>query len=261
MVATQLALTCACTFVFAFATATATAAAVKVPCLSDKFEWAATTLRVDGLSERDASGIDSPTPVFTWVWKVVLASTRMPSENAPRGTMLPLPTADSVTVDVSLVPFEDDVALPQIQQPLLWTAPAMAVEVNGAAATKLQYDGPQLPSATRVYWQVCSKTTNETHCDSASFVTGLLSSESWGNAKWIGGRQLRSPTLKIPAGTTSMVVSVTGLGFYELLVNGEKVGDAVLDPGFSTNYTERILYATYDISNQTLHKGVSEVSG
>ena len=48
----------------------------------------------------------------------------------------------------------------------------------------------------------------------------------------------------------SAMITVTGLGFYELLLNGAKVGDAVLDPGFSTNVTERTLYATYDVTTQ-----------
>jgi len=43
-------------------------------------------------------------------------------------------------------------------------------------------------------------------------------------------------------------VAVTGLGFYELRLNGDKVGDAELDPGFSTNYTERVLYAVHDVT-------------
>ena len=46
----------------------------------------------------------------------------------------------------------------------------------------------------------------------------------------------------------SAVLTVTGLGFYEIALNGEKVGSAVLDPGFSTNYTERILYSTFDVT-------------
>ena len=29
----------------------------------------------------------------------------------------------------------------------------------------------------------------------------------------------------------------------------------VLDPGFSTNYTERILYATYDVTDMLAEKG------
>ena len=40
---------------------------------------------------------------------------------------------------------------------------------------------------------------------------------------------------------------VTGLGYYELRLNGKKVGDRVLDPAF-TDYSKRVLYATYDVT-------------
>jgi len=44
-------------------------------------------------------------------------------------------------------------------------------------------------------------------------------------------------------------VDVTGLGFYELHLNGAKVGDAVLAPA-DTPYDRRDLYDTYDVTGQ-----------
>jgi alpha-L-rhamnosidase len=41
---------------------------------------------------------------------------------------------------------------------------------------------------------------------------------------------------------------ICGLGYYELSINGKKVGDHVLDPGF-TDYSKRVLYVTYDVTN------------
>ncbi len=40
---------------------------------------------------------------------------------------------------------------------------------------------------------------------------------------------------------------VTGLGYYELHINGQRVGDRVLDPPF-TNFDKRIYYSTYDVT-------------
>ena len=40
---------------------------------------------------------------------------------------------------------------------------------------------------------------------------------------------------------------VTGLGYYELYLNGQKVGDHVLDPPY-TNFHKRIYYSAYDIT-------------
>jgi alpha-L-rhamnosidase len=52
-------------------------------------------------------------------------------------------------------------------------------------------------------------------------------------------------------------VYVDGLGFYELHVNGHKVGDDVLRPA-DTPYDTRDLYATYDITNE-VHRGANAV--
>ena len=46
---------------------------------------------------------------------------------------------------------------------------------------------------------------------------------------------------------------VTGIGYYELRVNGEKTGDRVLEPT-RTNYDERIFYNAFDITDR-LHYG------
>ena len=42
---------------------------------------------------------------------------------------------------------------------------------------------------------------------------------------------------------------ICGLGYYELHLNGRKVGDHVLDPAF-TRYDRRVLYVTYDVTEQ-----------
>ena len=42
---------------------------------------------------------------------------------------------------------------------------------------------------------------------------------------------------------------VCGLGYFEFLINQHRVGDHVLDPGF-TDYTRRVLYLAYDVTSQ-----------
>ncbi|MFP4501802.1 MAG: family 78 glycoside hydrolase catalytic domain, partial [Candidatus Hydrogenedentota bacterium] len=44
------------------------------------------------------------------------------------------------------------------------------------------------------------------------------------------------------------IVHVSGLGYYELRLNGAKVGDRLLDPAF-TRYDKRCLYSTYDVTD------------
>ena len=43
---------------------------------------------------------------------------------------------------------------------------------------------------------------------------------------------------------------ITGLGHYEASLNGEKVGNAFLAPGW-TDYDQTVLYNTYDITAKT----------
>ena len=52
---------------------------------------------------------------------------------------------------------------------------------------------------------------------------------------------------------TSARLYICGLGYHELRLNGEKVGDHVLDPAF-TRYDRRALYVVHDVTNQ-LEKG------
>ena len=51
----------------------------------------------------------------------------------------------------------------------------------------------------------------------------------------------------VKPGLVRAVIHVTGLGQYELSVNGKKVGDAILSPGW-TDYSKTVLYDTFDIT-------------
>ncbi|WP_418262493.1 family 78 glycoside hydrolase catalytic domain [Flavobacterium faecale] len=42
---------------------------------------------------------------------------------------------------------------------------------------------------------------------------------------------------------------ISGIGYYELYINGKRIGDQVLDPGW-TDYRKTILYATHDITKE-----------
>ena len=54
------------------------------------------------------------------------------------------------------------------------------------------------------------------------------------------------------------MISIVGLGHYELRVNGKKLGTRVVDPGW-TNYNVTCLYATY--TNFTLLPGSKNAIG
>jgi alpha-L-rhamnosidase len=124
------------------------------------------------------------------------------------------------------------------------------------------YKGPDLKSGQRYFWQVkiWDNKGKESKWSSAAFwEMGLLSQSEW-KAKWIEmeGDTLRyspSPHFRKEFLTTKTISSarvyVTSHGFYELQMNGKKIGDQVLTPGW-TSYGKRLQYQVYDVTNMLI---------
>ena len=74
--------------------------------------------------------------------------------------------------------------------------------------------------------------------------------QTGGTAAWAENRSspILRKTFRVAKTLREATVSVCGLGFYELRLNGAKVGDRTLDTPF-TRYDKRALYATYDITS------------
>ncbi len=136
--------------------------------------------------------------------------------------------------------------------PVIWDSG----KVNSHKSAGIRYDGPELESRRRYYWQVKIWDANfELACYSemAFFEMGLLRPADW-QASWIGcpaswtGRVLYfRRAFPIDAHVKKARAYISGLGYNVLYLNGQKLGDHVLDPGTS-DYSKRILYATYDIT-------------
>ncbi|MGW0871038.1 family 78 glycoside hydrolase catalytic domain [Streptomyces sp. NPDC002740] len=62
------------------------------------------------------------------------------------------------------------------------------------------------------------------------------------------GLPLLADDFTLPRGVRSARLYVAGLGIYDATLNGEPVGDAVLEPA-NTDYRERVQYATYDVTD------------
>ena len=80
------------------------------------------------------------------------------------------------------------------------------------------------------------------------------SSHMSSEAKWIGGGKFpQAPFFRrecdLPAEVESASIRICGLGYYELHVNGKKIGDHVLDP-IVTQYDQRARAVTYDVTEQ-----------
>ena len=86
----------------------------------------------------------------------------------------------------------------------------------------------------------------------AAFRTGLLHRSDW-KGLWITGghrrKLLRSPPFRLPAAGAAQAASafVSGVGYFELTCNGQRVSPGrKLDPGW-TRYSRRVLYVAFDL--------------
>ncbi len=136
--------------------------------------------------------------------------------------------------------------------------------VEAADSNLVTYAGLPLASRERCWWTV--RTWDDTggvspFADSANFEMALLTPEDW-TARWIGadnaianGPLFRKEFLVRDALLRARVY-IVGLGYYELRLNGAKVGDHVLDPNW-TNFDRRemhdLLYPFDDQSTQRVH--------
>ena len=81
----------------------------------------------------------------------------------------------------------------------------------------------------------------------------------WGEAGFNNERTLPARMLRREFTAEKQVkramAYVSGLGLFEMYLNGVKVGDRVLSPG-STDYTRHVFYVTHDVTKQ-IHRGVN----
>ncbi len=121
------------------------------------------------------------------------------------------------------------------------------------------YQGETLKASKRYYWQVrvWDNAGNVSAWSTpAFFQMGLLTSSDW-KAAWIvpGFEEdsLRaSPLFRKAFNSAKKIKSatayITAHGLYEAQINGKRVGDAYLTPGW-TSYNKRLQYQAYDVTN------------
>ena len=129
-----------------------------------------------------------------------------------------------------------------------------------AQSIQVEYDGIALQSNQKYYYKIWVQGQDGDAGESGieSFETALLSHSEW-QACWITPdydyRAVKTacPILrsefKLAKKVKKAKVYVTAKGLYELRLNGEKVGEDYLTPGW-TSFNKHILYQTYDVTNQ-----------
>jgi len=131
---------------------------------------------------------------------------------------------------------------------------------------QIKYKGKALSSEMRCFWKVRVWDENGYLSDwsePSSWEMGLLTPNDW-KAEWINdGKSEPQKTeefyaddpaplfrheFKVDKKIARARLYISGLGYYEAYLNGDRIGDQVLDPGW-TNYGKRVLYSSYDVSD------------
>jgi alpha-L-rhamnosidase len=142
-------------------------------------------------------------------------------------------------------------------------------KVASAQQLHVPYGGATLASGQRVSWTVRAWDRDASpSAPSAPGVweMGLLSNTDW-KGKWIAGSTaLVDPpapapfmrkTVSLSKALKSARIYVAAAGYYELYINGQKISDQVLAPGY-TRFDRRLLYVTHDVT-ASLQQGTNAI--
>ncbi len=145
-------------------------------------------------------------------------------------------------------------------------------KISSSQTFHIEYEGKPLRSGECCYWKVCCWDGNDlcgSYSPTAAFTMGLLDERDW-QGIWIGagegksegeikGEALAAPlfrkSFELDGPVKRAALYICGLGYYELYVNGLKVGDHVLDPNwthYDTRSMEGLLYPFEDRMSQTV---------
>ncbi len=152
-------------------------------------------------------------------------------------------------------------------------------KVESDKSTFVKYEGNSLKGMQTYFWKVKiwdEKGDSSDWSGIQEFEMGLINESNWGNSKWITlnedtrtsphrFREYKTGKMSKPKMVDGFAASyfrnvlsvdkqiesaqayICGLGYYELYLNNEKVGDHVLDPAPS-NYDKQAYYVNYDIT-------------
>lgn len=178
-------------------------------------------------NQQDPISVDSKTPRFTWV-----ISSMQPNA---------LQTAYEINV------FNG--------KKKVWASGKQQSEQS----VLIDYQGTPLESDTKYTWQlkVWDNHGNVSAIKTSSFSTGFYAASDW-KAKWIGITaaedaadrpvQYYRNEITVKKKIASARAYITSQGLYEASINGKKIGDAFLTPGW-TSYKKRLQYQVYDVTS------------
>ena len=193
-------------------------------------------------NSKNPLGIDTPAPRLSWKLESKIRGQRQSAYQ-----ILAAASADALTNSVGD----------------LWDSNW----VTNNETVGVAYQGQPLKSSQPVFWKVRVRDKDGHASDwsqPARWEMGLLSPSDW-QAQWLNDGKnnptkdedfyqddpaplFRKPFI-VSKKVTCARLYISGMGYYEASLNGGRIGDAVLDPGW-TAYGQRTLYNTYDVSGQ-----------
>lgn len=142
-------------------------------------------------------------------------------------------------------------------------------KISSGVNLHIEYSGEPLKSFIRYYWKVRVYDKNNKVSEWSNavwFETAMLEATDW-KSRWIGDgskqfdrdedfyKEDRMPLFRkvfaVKKKVSSARLYITGMGYYEAYINGKKIGDHVLAPGWTT-YKKEVLYVTHDITSSLL---------
>ncbi len=128
-------------------------------------------------------------------------------------------------------------------------------KVKSDQSTQVTYKGKALQSQMQCYWRVMiwgKDGKQSAWSEPAYWSMGLLKKEDW-TAQWIGSPDpVTAPYFRTSFNLDDVPehapLYLAALGYFELFINGEKVGKEVLAPAVS-NYSKRTYYKTYEVAD------------
>lgn len=221
-----------------------------ISCDSHKNEIKTIDLRCEYLT--NPLGIDFQSPRLSWVMK---SESRGAAQTAYK-----------------IIAASDEKLL-QSEKPDLWDSG----KVDSDNSIQIEYEGKPLKTGMKVFWKVQVWDENGKALpwsQTAHWEMGLMNKADW-QAKWISSPAYNLEEWKLPSPLFRKEIQIqknikkarayiSGIGYYELYINGSKIGDHVLSPN-QTNYDRQkvekwseprignmnttVLYETFDITS------------